>query len=135
MSDAKETQAQARQSIDSAVWDVCDILRRSNCASAIQYVPEVTWILFLRILDERERQEADQAAAVGDTFTPSLDSPYRWRDWAAPSPKTNGNAKVVGTLRVPSALTRRVSEGNPLPAPTPCPRRQKGSSSRSPSAT
>ena len=29
-------------------------MRRSNCAGALQYVPELTWILFLRILDERE---------------------------------------------------------------------------------
>ncbi len=111
------TESSARQSIDSAVWSVCDILRRSNCASAIQYVPELTWILFLRILDERERQEADQAAAVGDSYTESLQSPYRWRDWAAPPPK------VAGTLRVPSVSTptRSVSEGRgakQLPLPT-----------------
>ena len=31
-------------------------MRRSNCAGALQYVPELTWILFLRILDEREEQ-------------------------------------------------------------------------------
>ena len=36
-------------------------MRRSNCAGALQYVPEVTWILFLRILDEREEIEADEA--------------------------------------------------------------------------
>ncbi len=31
-------------------------MRRSNCAGALQCVPELTWILFLRILDEREAQ-------------------------------------------------------------------------------
>jgi type I restriction enzyme M protein len=29
-------------------------MRRSNCEGALQYVPELTWILFLRILDEQE---------------------------------------------------------------------------------
>lgn len=29
-------------------------MRRSNCASALQYVPELTWILFLRILDAQD---------------------------------------------------------------------------------
>lgn len=48
-------------------------------------MPELTWILFLRILDEREEQEVAEAAAVGEGFTPSLAYPYRWRDWAAPS--------------------------------------------------
>lgn len=49
------------QSVNSAVKAICDIMRRSNCAGALQYVPELTWILFLRILDERETREAEQA--------------------------------------------------------------------------
>jgi len=57
---------------------------RSNCAGALQYVPELTWILFLRILDETETREAEFADAVAAEFTPSLVEPYRWRDWAAP---------------------------------------------------
>lgn len=39
------------QSGNSAVKQICDIMRRSNCAGALQYVPELTWVLFLRILD------------------------------------------------------------------------------------
>jgi type I restriction enzyme M protein len=73
-----------QQSVNGAVKSICDIMRRSNCAGALQYVPELTWILFLRILDERESHETEMAAAVGVGFTPSLASPYRWQDWAAP---------------------------------------------------
>jgi hypothetical protein len=29
--------------------DLRDVLRRSKCAAAMQYVPELTWILFLRV--------------------------------------------------------------------------------------
>src|SRR5690349_6709141 len=76
-----------RRSVDTAVKQVCDIMRRSNCAGALQYVPELTWILFLRILDERETQEQMEAEAVGAAFSPSLVEPYRWRDWAAPNGK------------------------------------------------
>jgi len=72
------------QSVNSAVKSICDIMRRSNCAGAMQYVPELTWILFLRILDEREAREAEEAEAVGAQFTASLKSPFRWQDWAAP---------------------------------------------------
>jgi len=72
------------QSLNAAVRSICDVLRRSNCAGALQYVPELTWILFLRVLDSMEAREEDEAAAVGDAFKPSLSSPYRWRDWAAP---------------------------------------------------
>jgi type I restriction enzyme M protein len=73
-----------QQSVNSAVKAICDIMRRSNCAGALQYVPELTWILFLRILDERETREAEEADAVRAEFTPSLAAPYRWQDWAAP---------------------------------------------------
>src|SRR5438105_15278942 len=72
------------QSLNAAVKSICDIMRRSNCAGALQYVPELTWILFLRILDEREAIEAEQAEAVGAEFNLSLEAPYRWCDWAAP---------------------------------------------------
>jgi len=71
-------------SLDSYVWSICNILRRSNCAGALQYVPELTWILFLRILDDAESQEAERSEAVGADFAPSLAAPYRWRDWADP---------------------------------------------------
>jgi len=72
------------QSLNAYVKSICDIMRRSNCAGALQYVPELTWMLFLRILDEKEAREAENARAVGARFHPSLDYPYRWCDWAAP---------------------------------------------------
>lgn len=72
------------QSLSAFVKSICDIMRRSNCASALQYVPELTWILFLRILDAQEEKAKGEAEAVGTTFTPALASPYRWQDWAAP---------------------------------------------------
>ena len=51
------------QSLSAFVKSICDIMRRSNCASALQYVPELTWILFLRILDAQEAREAERAEA------------------------------------------------------------------------
>src|SRR5439155_23302850 len=70
------------QSLNAAVKSICDIMRRSNVAGAMNYVPELTWILFLRILDEREAREAEEAQALGLPFSPSLSAPFRWRDWA-----------------------------------------------------
>jgi type I restriction enzyme M protein len=75
----------SQQSLNNAIWSICDILRRSNCAGVLQYVPELTWILFLRILDERETLEAEEAEAVGADYTSSLGAPYRWQDWASPN--------------------------------------------------
>lgn len=72
------------QSLSSFVKSICDVMRRSNCASALQYVPELTWILFIRILDAQEAREAEQAEVLGTEFSPALRSPFRWQDWAAP---------------------------------------------------
>ena len=85
------------QSLNAYIKSVCDIMRRSGRAGALQYVPELTWMLFLRILDEREQKEAEQAKALGVDFTPSLEYPYRWRDWASP----DGEKRIelqMGTL-------------------------------------
>lgn len=85
VSGAKRAKSFSSQgSLNAAVKSICDIMRRSNCAGALQYVPELTWILFLRILDEQEELAAEKAAAVRGSFRPALAKPYRWRDWARP---------------------------------------------------
>ncbi|HVS39956.1 MAG TPA: N-6 DNA methylase [Gemmataceae bacterium] len=86
-----------QQSVDAAVWSICDVMRRGNVASALQYVPELTWILFLRILDETEEREALEARVLGHAYAPSIPRPYRWDDWARPidpkAPKTETNIR------------------------------------------
>ena len=83
------------RTLSSFVKSICDIMRRSNCASALQYVPELTWILFLRILDEQETTAQEEAEVVGATFSPALSSPYRWQDWAAPWPDNKNHPKTA----------------------------------------
>jgi len=84
VSKANNRKITSPQSLNAYIKGICDIMRRSGRAGALQYVPELTWMLFLRILDEREEKEAEQAKAVGSDFRPSLEYPYRWKDWAAP---------------------------------------------------
>jgi type I restriction enzyme M protein len=86
------------QSLNAYVKSICDIMRRGGAAGALQYVPELTWLLFLRILDEREEQELEAARAVGEPFTPSLHAPYRWRDWAAPHGSKRLELQMGGML-------------------------------------
>lgn len=91
-----------QQSVNSVVKGVCDIMRRSNVAGAMNYVPELTWLLFLRILDEREDVEALEQTVLGNPFTSSLAAPYRWQDWAAPGGAQRialtGDASTAGDL-------------------------------------
>lgn len=84
----------SQSAVNAAVKAVTDVLRRSNCASVLRYVPELTWLLFLRILDEREQMEAEESEVLGVPFQPSLQAPYRWRDWGAP-PKKDDDGRVT----------------------------------------
>jgi type I restriction enzyme M protein len=84
MATGKRREFQTQRSVDQAVWSICDVMRRGNVASALQYVPELTWILFLRILDETEEREAEEARILGHKYSPSIDKPFRWTDWARP---------------------------------------------------
>ena len=70
--------------LEQKIKTVCDVLRRSNCAGALQYVPELSWLLFLRFLDERETAEEREAQVLGKDFRSSVSDRYRWRSWAAP---------------------------------------------------
>ena len=78
-------QISSQASLNAKIKSICDIMRRSNAAGALQYVPILSWLLFLRILDEREESEQNEARAIGVSFTSSLVYPYRWRDWASPT--------------------------------------------------
>ena len=83
-------------------------------------MPDLSWILFLRILDEREGIEAEEAAALGIRFAPSLEAPFRWRDWAAPGVGSRPGA----TWAIPGMLPRyvfdrRSGQRHGLPAAIP----------------
>ena len=58
-------------------------IARARCNTSLNS----TWIFFLRILDDREGQEAEQAEAVGANSRLRSKSPYRWQDWADPQGK------------------------------------------------
>lgn len=72
-----------RQSIDAVIKSICDVMRRGGMAGALEYVPELSWLLFLRILQENEAVEEQRCKALKTPFSPILASPYRWQDWAA----------------------------------------------------
>lgn len=85
--------ATAKLSVDSALMQAAGVIRRGPNKTPLDYIPEITWLLFLRTLDETEEHEAERYEALGKPYTPSLKPPYRWRDWAAPVDRSDEKAK------------------------------------------
>lgn len=62
----------SQAAMDKAVKSVCDILRRDKAKGARLYVPELTWMFFLRYLDIMEQNEEQKAKALGVSYTEML---------------------------------------------------------------
>jgi hypothetical protein len=50
-------------------------------------LPMLTWIMFLKFLDDMEAIREEESRLAGKRFKSAIDEPYRWQDWAA---KPNG---------------------------------------------
>src|SRR5262249_3502702 len=46
-------------------------------------LPMLTWVMFLKFLDDLEDVRREEAELEGKRFRPAIEAPYRWRDWAA----------------------------------------------------
>ncbi len=67
---------------DQKIKDICGILRSSGLGGALEYIPELTWILFLKFYDDFEYLKSEKNKALGKKSSDLLEYPYRWRDWA-----------------------------------------------------
>ncbi len=65
--------------------NIDDILYKDAGAdSELDYIEQTSWVLFLRYLDELEKEKADEAALEGKEYKYILDDEYRWPNWAMP---------------------------------------------------
>src|SRR3972149_7998286 len=87
----------SQASMDKAVKSICDILRRDKAKGARLYVPELTWMFFLRYLDIMEQKEEQKAEALSAPFQATLAEPYRWCDWAAPFDHRISNGEAISS--------------------------------------
>ena len=72
------------QRLSSIVKSCRDIMRKDKGSMAISTgLPMLTWIMFLKFLDDMEQIGEQEARMAGKRFRPALELPYRWRDWAA----------------------------------------------------
>ena len=72
--------------------NIDDALRKdAGCSSELDYVEQTSWILFLKYLDDLEREKEMAAMLAGKSYTRIIDEKYKWETWAAPK---NDNGKI-----------------------------------------
>ncbi len=67
--------------------DTCrKIMRKDKGLNGdLDRLPMLTWVMFLKFLDDMERIHKDEAQMQRKAFRPTIGPPYRWRDWNRPS--------------------------------------------------
>src|SRR6185369_15281069 len=69
------------QQLGSIVKSARDIMRKDKGLNGdIDRLPMLTWIMFLKFLDDMETLRQEEAELSGKKFRAAIDPPYRWRD-------------------------------------------------------
>jgi type I restriction enzyme M protein len=72
------------QILGSLLKSARDIMRKDKGLNGdLDRLPLLTWIMFLKFLDDLEQQREEETALSGKKFKAAIEAPYRWRDWAA----------------------------------------------------
>jgi len=83
------------QSLGSLVKSCRDIMRKDKGLNGdLDRLPMLTWIMFLKFLDDLEQIRETEAKLAGKRFTPAIKSPYRWRDWGMKPDGITGDALI-----------------------------------------
>jgi type I restriction enzyme M protein len=68
--------------------NIDDILHKdAGCSSELDYVEQTSWVLFLKYLDDLERDRRTKAELAGKNYEDLISKQYRWDVWAAPKTK------------------------------------------------
>ena len=81
---AKKKPLTTAQRLDSIIKSARKIMRKDKGLNGdLDRLPMLTWIMFLKFLDDMEKIEEEKAQIAGKRFKGAIEAPYRWRDWAA----------------------------------------------------
>jgi len=72
---------QTFKSIDDTLW------KDAGCSSELDYIEQTSWILFLKYLDDLEKDKETAAQLTGKDYSSIISPEYRWNKWAAPKNK------------------------------------------------
>jgi type I restriction enzyme M protein len=99
--------ASTSQQLGSLIKSARDIMRKDKGLNGdLDRLPMLTWILFLKFLDDMERGREEEAALKGEKFRPAIEKPYRWRDWAADSKGLTGDELIAFVNQEEVPLTK-----------------------------
>lgn len=75
---------QTFRNIDDVLW------KEAGCATELDYTEQTSWMLFLKYLDDLEKERSQEAELRGQTYSFIINKKHRWSFWAAPE-KTDGS--------------------------------------------
>ena len=91
---------------------ITDYLRKDDGISgAMHYTEQISWLLFLKFLDDYEDRESYNAVLNGTTYDFILEEKYRWKDWTQ-LPSGNDIKDFVNNELFPYLATFRDSEND-----------------------
>ena len=91
---AEQPQTTAQQ-LGSLIKSARDIMRKDKGLNGdLDRLPMLTWIMFLKFLDDLEQVEETRAAIGGKKYRTAIEPPYRWRDWAAKKDGITGDELI-----------------------------------------
>ena len=89
--------------------NIDDILHKdAGCGSELDYVEQTSWVLFLKYLDDLERDKGTAAELSGKTYTTIIAPEYQWRVWATAKLSALRQPQVI--LAVMAALDKESAE-------------------------
>jgi len=72
------------QQLSALIKSARDILRKDKGLNGdVDRLPLLTWVMFLKFLDDLESVHEQEAELDAKIYQPIVETPYRWRDWAA----------------------------------------------------
>ena len=83
----------AFKNIDDTLW------KDAGCSSELDYIEQTSWILFLKYLDDYEKDKANSALLDGEVYNSILSNEFSWTTWATPKSsdgKLDYNAALTG---------------------------------------
>ncbi|MBU4299788.1 MAG: class I SAM-dependent DNA methyltransferase [Nanoarchaeota archaeon] len=66
------------KNIDDVLW------KDAGCSSELDYVEQTSWILFLKYLDDLEKEKQTSAELAGKTYASIIKPEFQWGVWAVP---------------------------------------------------